>query len=174
MLGCSYDEIIDGIPNMPPEYRQIKPTEVVQAGEMGYRGKAALDVAASWHRPAPPSTSAPDRSPADMSSAPPRCSCSRHGAAGTEPRRPRFASKSAPATTLDPEHVVRRRGGARMSPPRNQTTGLQVAHSGLAALLERWRDQLSPREYTLLLELLERWLAVERKRNESSRRRWVA
>ena len=61
-----------------------------------------------------------------------------------------------------------------MSPPRNQTTGLQVAHSGLAALLERWRDQLSPREYTLLLELLERWLAVERKRNESSRRRWVA
>ena len=39
-----------------------------------------------------------------------------------------------------------------MSPPRNQTTGLQVAHSGLAALLERWREQLSPRECTLLLE----------------------
>jgi hypothetical protein len=61
-----------------------------------------------------------------------------------------------------------------MSPPRNQTTGLQVAHAGLAALLERWREQLSPREYALLLELLSRWLAVKRKRNERARRRWVA
>ena len=61
-----------------------------------------------------------------------------------------------------------------MTPPKNQTTGLQVAHAGLAALLERWREVLSPREYVVLLELLERWLAVERQRNERARRRWVA
>ena len=50
VLGCSYDEIVDRVPNMPPEYGETTPRDVVEAGEMGYRGKAALDVAASWHR----------------------------------------------------------------------------------------------------------------------------
>jgi hypothetical protein len=61
-----------------------------------------------------------------------------------------------------------------MSPPRNTTTGLQVAHAGLAALFERWRDQLSPREYATLLDLLTRYLEVERTRNERALKRWAA
>jgi hypothetical protein len=55
-----------------------------------------------------------------------------------------------------------------------RTTGLQVAHAGLAALLERWRQQLSPQEYATLIDLLGRWLEVERKRVERSHRRWAA
>ena len=51
VLGCSYDEIVDRVPNMPPEYGETTSRDVVEAGEMGYRGKAALDLAASWHRP---------------------------------------------------------------------------------------------------------------------------
>lgn len=54
-----------------------------------------------------------------------------------------------------------------------RTTGLQTSHLGLAALVERWREQLSPREYTVLLELLARWIEVERVRNERARRRWA-
>jgi hypothetical protein len=54
------------------------------------------------------------------------------------------------------------------------TTGLQVSHLGLVALLERWRDQLSPREYTVLLDLVQRWLELERERNERAVRRWAA
>jgi hypothetical protein len=54
------------------------------------------------------------------------------------------------------------------------TTGLQVAHAGLSALLQRWRQQLSPAEYAVLLDLIWRWLEVERARTERSNRRWAA
>jgi hypothetical protein len=54
------------------------------------------------------------------------------------------------------------------------TTGLQTAHLGLVTLLERWRDQLSPREYTVLLDLVARWLELERERNERAHRRSAA
>jgi hypothetical protein len=56
----------------------------------------------------------------------------------------------------------------------SRTTGLQVAHVGLVALLERWREQLSPREYATVIELLSRYLEVERERNERALRRWAA
>jgi hypothetical protein len=51
------------------------------------------------------------------------------------------------------------------------TTGLQTAHLGLVALLERWRDQLSPREFVVLCDLLTHWL--ERERNKRALRRWA-
>ena len=54
------------------------------------------------------------------------------------------------------------------------TTGLQTAHLGLVALLERWREQLAPREYTVLLDLVARWLEVERVRDERAQRRCAA
>jgi hypothetical protein len=55
-----------------------------------------------------------------------------------------------------------------------RTTGLQVAHAGLLAALERWRDQLTPREYAVLIELFLRYLEAERKRTELAHRRWAA
>ena len=107
VLGCSFDEIIDGIPNMPPEYREIKPTEIVQAGEMGYRGKAALDVAASWHRPTPTSTSPQIFRPRTCR---PRRRAAR--ARGTVRRAPNRATRGSPRSSTgddsDPEHVVHR------------------------------------------------------------------
>jgi hypothetical protein len=54
------------------------------------------------------------------------------------------------------------------------TTGLQSAHVGLIAALERWREQLSPREYAVLLDLFIRWAEAERERNERAQRRWAA
>jgi hypothetical protein len=53
-------------------------------------------------------------------------------------------------------------------------TSLQTAHLGLVVLLERWRETLSPREYTVLVDLVWRWLEVERDRNERAHRRWAA
>jgi hypothetical protein len=54
------------------------------------------------------------------------------------------------------------------------TTGLQVSHAGLVALLRTWQQQLGPREYATLLDLLARYLEVERQRNERAMRRWAA
>jgi hypothetical protein len=54
------------------------------------------------------------------------------------------------------------------------TTGLQTAHLGLVSLLERWREQLSPREYAVLVDLVGRYLDVERERNARAMRRWAA
>jgi hypothetical protein len=56
----------------------------------------------------------------------------------------------------------------------NRTTGLQVAHGGLVALLRQWQGQLSPREYAVLVDLVARYLAVERERNARAQRRWAA
>jgi hypothetical protein len=54
------------------------------------------------------------------------------------------------------------------------TTGLQISHAGLIALLRHWQEQLDPREYVTLLDLLSRYLEVERKRNARAMRRWAA
>lgn len=54
------------------------------------------------------------------------------------------------------------------------TTGLQTAHLGLVSLLERWREQMSPRDWVVLVDLITRWLELERERTEQARRRWVA
>lgn len=56
----------------------------------------------------------------------------------------------------------------------NRVTGLQTAHAGIVAMLERWREQLPPRDYAVLTELVARWLELERQRNEQARRRWAA
>lgn len=56
----------------------------------------------------------------------------------------------------------------------NRTTGLQAAHIGIIAMLERWRETFSPREYAVLVDLIDRWLEVEQKRDEQARRRWAA
>jgi hypothetical protein len=37
-------------------------------------------------------------------------------------------------------------------------TGLQTAQLGLIRLLEAWRGQFSPREFSVLLDLLARWI----------------
>jgi hypothetical protein len=54
------------------------------------------------------------------------------------------------------------------------TTGLQSSHAGLIALLRHWREQLSPREYAVLVDLVGRYLDVERERNARAMRRWAA
>jgi hypothetical protein len=54
------------------------------------------------------------------------------------------------------------------------TTGLQVSHVGLVALIRQWQQQLSPREYAVLLDLLAKYLEVERARNERALKRWTA
>jgi hypothetical protein len=54
------------------------------------------------------------------------------------------------------------------------TTGLQASHAGVVALLRQWEAQLSPREYATLVDLLSRYLEVERERNERAHRRWAA
>ena len=53
------------------------------------------------------------------------------------------------------------------------TTGLQTAHLGLVAFLERWREQMSPQEWVVLVDLLGRWLEVERKRKRAFAPRWA-
>ena len=55
-----------------------------------------------------------------------------------------------------------------------RTTGLQVAHAGLLALLQRWHEQLSADEYAVLVDLVTRYIALERQRSERARRRWAA
>ena len=57
---------------------------------------------------------------------------------------------------------------------RGRTTGLQTAHAGIVAMLERWREQLSAREFAVLTDLVARWLEVERARSERARKRWAA
>jgi hypothetical protein len=54
------------------------------------------------------------------------------------------------------------------------TTALQASHLGLVALLERWRETLSPREYAVLIDLVSRYLDLERERNARAIRRWAA
>ena len=51
---------------------------------------------------------------------------------------------------------------------------MQVAHAGLTALLERWREQFSPREYAVLLGLISRYLDSERDRTERALKRCAA
>jgi hypothetical protein len=43
-------------------------------------------------------------------------------------------------------------------------SGLQTAQLGVVRLLEAWREQFSPREYAVLVDLLARWLEAERLR----------
>jgi hypothetical protein len=52
-------------------------------------------------------------------------------------------------------------------------TGLQVAFVGTIASLERWRGDMPPRQYVVLLDLLLRWLENELGRLEPSRQRWA-
>lgn len=108
VLGCSYDEIVDRVPNMPPEYGETTPRDVVEAGEMGYRGKAALDVAASWHRRTPSSTSS--RIVRPRTCRPRRVPHAR----GTVRRAPNRATRGSPRRSTgddpDPEHVAVRGG----------------------------------------------------------------
>ena len=55
-----------------------------------------------------------------------------------------------------------------------RTSGLQAASGGIVAMLERWREQLSSREYAVLVDLVHRCLELERERTERAQRRWVA
>jgi len=50
-----------------------------------------------------------------------------------------------------------------------RTSGLQVAISGIVAELERWRDQMPPREYVELIAILLLWLQAEQRRLEGTR-----
>jgi hypothetical protein len=50
VLGYSYDDEIDRVPFEPPWFGQITARDVVEAGRLGYRGREAVRVAASWHR----------------------------------------------------------------------------------------------------------------------------
>lgn len=105
VLGCSYDEIVDRVPNMPPEYGETTSRDVVEAGEIGYRGKAVLDVAASWHRPTPSSTSSRIARP--RTCRPRRVARARR----TARRAPTRATRGSPRSSTDddphPEDVVR-------------------------------------------------------------------
>jgi len=114
VLGCSYDEIVDRTPNEPPEYGKVTASEIVRAGQMGYRGYDAVDIAASWHRL--PSTAS------SRNAAPCRVVISRRSS-----RRPREhrrtsrrgASRASPTRKPDddPDHALARSGG-RVSVPR--------------------------------------------------------
>jgi hypothetical protein len=53
-----------------------------------------------------------------------------------------------------------------------RVTGLQASHLGVIAALEAWRNQFSPREWAVLVDLLARWLEAERHRLEGTR--WAA
>jgi hypothetical protein len=47
----------------------------------------------------------------------------------------------------------------------SHVSGLQAAQVGLVRLLETWRQQFSPREFAVLLDLLVRWLEREAPRS---------
>jgi hypothetical protein len=55
-----------------------------------------------------------------------------------------------------------------------RVTGLQATLVGFVALLEAWRQQLGPREFAVLLDLLVRRLQHELERQGPGGRRWVA
>jgi hypothetical protein len=55
-----------------------------------------------------------------------------------------------------------------------RVTGLQAALIGFVALLEAWREQLGPREYVVLLDLLARRVQQELERQGPGRGWWVA
>lgn len=55
-----------------------------------------------------------------------------------------------------------------------RVTGVQAALVAVVALLEVWREQFSPREYVVLLDLLARHLDDELERQRRARGRWVA
>lgn len=105
VLGCSYEEIVDRVPNMPSEYGETTPSDVVEAGEMGYRGEAALDLAASWHRPLPTANS--PRIVRPRTCRPRRAARAR----GTARRAPKRATRGSPRSRTDddphPEPLVR-------------------------------------------------------------------
>jgi hypothetical protein len=46
-----------------------------------------------------------------------------------------------------------------------RVTGVQAAFAAVSAQLEAWRQQMSPREYAVLLDLLARRLERELERN---------
>jgi len=51
-------------------------------------------------------------------------------------------------------------------------TAAQVIPVGIVAELEAWRDQLGPREWAVVLDVVGRWL--ERERSERALRRWAS
>lgn len=56
----------------------------------------------------------------------------------------------------------------------SRVTGLQAALVALNAQLEAWRQQMSPREYAVLRDLLLRRLTAELERQKRTGGRWVA
>jgi hypothetical protein len=57
----------------------------------------------------------------------------------------------------------------------SRITGVQLALLGLVAAIEAWREQFTPREHVVLLDLLGRWLDRElARRTNPPRRRWAA
>ncbi len=61
-----------------------------------------------------------------------------------------------------------------MSADRNRLTGVQVEPAAVIASLERFREQASPREYVVVIDILWRWIDAERQRLERHRRRWTS
>jgi hypothetical protein len=53
VLGYPYDEEVDRVPDEPPEFGEVTAAEIVRAGAMGHRGRAAVRAAAAWHRTPP-------------------------------------------------------------------------------------------------------------------------
>jgi hypothetical protein len=49
-----------------------------------------------------------------------------------------------------------------------RVTGIQAAQVAIAQLVHGWREQLSPREYVVLIDLLTSFLEEERRRIEST------
>ncbi len=56
----------------------------------------------------------------------------------------------------------------------NRVTGLQAAQVSLSAQLHGYREQFTPREYAVLLDLLLRLFDRERCRHTRALRRWAA
>ena len=58
------------------------------------------------------------------------------------------------------------------SPAPSPVNGLQAAQLGIASQLRAWREQLAPREYAVLVDILALFLERERRRiDRVSRRR---
>ena len=50
VLGYSFELEVDRVEDEPPEFGEVTASEIVEAGRLGYRGREAVEVAASRHR----------------------------------------------------------------------------------------------------------------------------
>ncbi len=75
---------------------------------------------------------------------------------------PKSASPTSPAPSL---HLIHDGAGRSSRSMSARVTGLQAAHASLAAQLDLFAAQFSPREFAVLLDLLSRVLERERRRH---------